>query len=161
MRNRWRALAAGCTLRSSAQQHHRSVPLWPNPLVHRRHSTKRRAARRKPDTSARPWRAIQSTPTQSWRAMRLNVPSHVVPYTAIVPSHDSPHANARQQPASQPASICSFLGRRSALGRSGSGRSGQVPGSTRDSTYCLAVGGTARRRTTLARSLVNRYGRPS
>jgi len=35
--------------------------------------------------------------------MRLNVPSHVVPYTAIVPSHDSPHANARQQPASLPA----------------------------------------------------------
>ena len=58
--------------------------------------------------------------------MRLNVPSHVVPYTEIVPSRDSPHANARQQPASQPASICSFLGRRSTLGRSGSGRSGQV-----------------------------------
>lgn len=58
-----------------------TAALWPNPLVHRRHSTKRCAARRKPDTSARPWRAIQSTPTQSWRAMPSNVPSHVVPYT--------------------------------------------------------------------------------
>ena len=78
-----------------------TAALWPNPLVHRRHSTKRCAARRKPDTSARPWRAIQSTPTQSWRANAIErTQSCRAIYTSIVPSRDSPHANARQQPAS-------------------------------------------------------------
>lgn len=65
--------------------------------------------------------------------MRLNIPSHVVPYTEIVPSHDSPHANARQQPASLPADARSLVVVLLSVGV-GVAR-GQVPGSTRDSTH--------------------------
>lgn len=125
-----------------------TAALWPNPLVHRRHSTKRCAARRKPDTSARPWRAIQSTPTQSWRAMPSNVPSHVVPYTP--PLYPVMTHRMQTHASSLPAYARSLVVVVAALLSVGVGevRQGKVRYLAVRATPLIitAVGGTARRR---------------
>lgn len=129
-----------------------SGALWPNPLVHRRHSTKRCAARRKPDTSARPWRARQSTPTQSWRAMPSNVPSHVVPYTPrlypVMTHRMQTHASSL--PAYARSLVVVVVAALLSVGV-GEVRSGQARQGTwqyaRLHSLLSAVGGTARRPT--------------
>ena len=122
MRNRPRALAAGLHIAVIKQgaQGEMETALWPNPVVHPRHSadsTKCCAARRKPDTSVRPWRAIQCKCTQSWRAVQLQSMCPLMTHTSI-----------------------SFLGRRRPLARSGQAH---VPGSTQkySTNNCIVLHG--------------------
>lgn len=155
MRNRWRALAAGCTLRSSerARREGATGALWPNPLLHRRHSTNRCAAGgnlTRPLGHGVPYnRHLPSHGTQFDRMYPV-MSCHTPRLYPVMTHRMQTHASS--QPASLPACQHMLVPWSSLYSRSEWEWSGQVPGSTRDSTHCKRYCTAADSRS-LARSL--------